>query len=645
MTFLRAKLPRFVRVRALRIRVLLACLVIVALCVSVATVLVGHELRDAYASAGRAQAHALAAGFRLREVELDGAALGARLETLRRQAPGVVRVDVFVRRDGTALKVASTDLSTLGDTADALDVAPLSDGRMRFREVRQHERHLLQTSFVLQERGRRFAAAALYFDLRPLDRALARSRRMAGLGGLGAGLLMALGLMAVLRWGVFRPLDRLRSVTWRLAHGDLDARLRWRRVDELGALAADFDAMAEALQRNHQRLEGLALTDPLTGLSNHRAFHEALAAELQRSRREVYDIALVALDVDRFKTINDSWGHAVGDEALRLVAQALRMQTRPGDLVGRLGGDEFALALIRADAETAATVVERVRAAIAQLGIGPERAKLTLSAGIAEFPAHADDELALIAAADCGLYAAKRAGRDRVVPWHPDGTERNGVSPSPADDQALLRTVHALALAVDAKDAYTHRHSHRVASYAVALAARVGLPEKRLQDLHTAGVLHDVGKIGVPDATLLKSGPLTPDEVVEMQRHSELGADIIAGAGLDDVARWVRHLHERWDGSGYPDAVGGRDIPLESRILAVADAFEAMTSSRVYRAARSTETALEELDRCGGTQFDPEITQVFIALVRSGGIRLEMPADHDTTATDAETTAAGAIRP
>jgi diguanylate cyclase (GGDEF)-like protein len=629
MTFLRAKLPRFVRIRALRIRVLLACLVIVALCVGVAITLVGHELRVAYASAGRAQADALSRGFRLQEVELDGAGLSARLETLRRQAPGVVRVDVFVRRAGTAVKVASTDLSTLGDAADALDVAPLNDGRMRFREVRQHERHLLQTSFLLQERGHRFAAAALYFDLRPLDRALARSRRAAGLGGLVAGLLMALSLMAVLRWGVFRPLDRLRSVTWRLAHGDLDARLRWRRIDEFGAMAADFDAMADALQHSHQRLESLALTDPLTGLSNHRAFHEALAAEVQRSRREVYDIALVALDVDRFKTINDTWGHAVGDEALRLVAQALRMQTRPGDLVGRLGGDEFALALIRTDADMAATVMERVRAAIAQLGVGPERAKITLSAGIAEFPAQADDELALIAAADCGLYAAKRAGRNRIVPWHPNGAEGSDEPGAATDDQAaLLRTVHALALAVDAKDAYTHRHSHRVASYAVALAARLGYAEQRLPRLHTAGVLHDVGKIGVPDAILLKSGQLAAEEVAEMQRHSELGADIIAGAGLDDVARWVRHLHERWDGSGYPDAIGGEGIPLESRILAVADAFEAMTSSRVYRSARSAEIALEELNRCAGTQFDPELAQAFIALVRSGGIRLETHADH-----------------
>jgi diguanylate cyclase (GGDEF)-like protein len=631
MSFLRANLPRFVRIRALRIRVLFACLVIVALCVGVAIALVGHELRVAYASAGRAQADALSSGFRLQEVELDGAGLGARLETLRRQAPGVVRVDVFVLRSGTAVKVASTDLSTLGDSADALDVAPLRDGRMRFREVRQHERHLLQTSFVLQERGHRFATASLYFDLRALDRALARSRRAAGLGGLGAGLLMALSLMAVLRWGVFRPLDRLRSVTWRLAHGELDARLRWRRIDEFGAMAADFDAMADALQHSHQRLEGLALTDPLTGLSNHRAFHEALAAELQRSRREVYDIALVALDIDRFKTINDTWGHAVGDEALRLVAQALRMQTRPGDLVARLGGDEFALALIRADADMAATVVERARAAIAQLGVGPDRAKITLSAGIAEFPAHADDELELIAAADCGLYAAKRAGRDRIVPWHPGGAEGGGEAPAAADDQAaLLRTVHALALAVDAKDAYTHRHSHRVATYAVALAARLGFAEQRLSRLHTAGVLHDVGKIGVPDRILLKSGPLTPDEFAEMQRHSKLGADIIAGAGLDDVACWVRHLHERWDGSGYPDAIGGPEIPLESRILAVADAFEAMTSSRVYRDARSTETALEELDRCAATQFDPELAQAFIALVRSGGIRLETPADPGT---------------
>jgi HD-GYP domain-containing protein (c-di-GMP phosphodiesterase class II) len=189
-------------------------------------------------------------------------------------------------------------------------------------------------------------------------------------------------------------------------------------------------------------------------------------------------------------------------------------------------------------------------------------------------------------------------------------------------NESLVRTVHALASAVDARDGHTHEHSRRVAAYATAVGGAMGLDPATLDKLHTAGVLHDVGKIGIPDAILLKPGRLTPEEFAEMKRHSGLGRDIIAGAGLAEIAEWVCHLHERPDGRGYPDGLPGEAIPLESRVLAVADALEAMTAARVYRGALGVDRALENLEAGMESQFDPEVVEHAVRLVRGGELEV-----------------------
>jgi HD-GYP domain-containing protein (c-di-GMP phosphodiesterase class II) len=186
----------------------------------------------------------------------------------------------------------------------------------------------------------------------------------------------------------------------------------------------------------------------------------------------------------------------------------------------------------------------------------------------------------------------------------------------------LVNTVHALARAVDAKDGYTHSHSQRVAHYAVELGRKVGLDADRLEQVRTAGVLHDVGKIGIPDGILLKPSALDEDEFTTMRRHSELGRDIIAGAGMPEISTWVLHLHERFDGRGYPAGLSDSAIPLESRILHCADALEAMTSSRVYRTALPLEAAIAELELGAGTQFDPQVVAALLELVRSGQLEV-----------------------
>jgi HD-GYP domain-containing protein (c-di-GMP phosphodiesterase class II) len=252
------------------------------------------------------------------------------------------------------------------------------------------------------------------------------------------------------------------------------------------------------------------------------------------------------------------------------------------------------------------------------------RFALTLSAGIAVFPAHTDELDELIRLADSALYAAKRAGRNRSVVYTPGTPAPRTASQeaAAAERRELLGTVRALAAAVDAKDASTHQHSRRVAVYAAALARSLELPRDHLERITQAAILHDVGKIAIPEAVLLKPAQLTPTEVDEMRRHSVIGHDIIANAGLTDAAVWVRHLHERFDGGGYPDGLHGNRIPFESRILAVADALEAMVTARRYRPALAMEDALAELEDGAGTQFDPALARQMVALVRDGEVRV-----------------------
>jgi diguanylate cyclase (GGDEF)-like protein len=356
-----------------------------------------------------------------------------------------------------------------------------------------------------------------------------------------------------------------------------------------------------------------AAKDPLTGLLNHRAFQERLAEELKRAGRGEYPVSLVSLDLDDFKAINGALGHAAGDDALRTVAAALRDELRAGDVCGRVGGDEFMLALIDADLGTADLIVDRIRARVAAESLG-------VSAGIVAYPRHGTGQDELLHLAAGAMYWAKSHGKGRTFVYSDaidfalsaeEAAERNLRA-------GLVNTVHALARAVDAKDGYTHSHSQRVARYAAELGRVLGLREERLEMLRTAGVLHDVGKIGIPDAVLLKPAKLDNAEFAVMRRHSELGRDIIAGAGLEEIATWVLHLHERFDGHGYPDNLSGEEIPLESRILHCADALEAMTSSRIYRPGMEVDLALAELERGAGTQFDPHVAAALIDLVREG---------------------------
>ena len=336
------------------------------------------------------------------------------------------------------------------------------------------------------------------------------------------------------------------------------------------------------------RLARIAITDPLTGLRNHRAFQEDLARELQRVGRTGDPLSLVLLDVDGLKLVNDRFGHQAGDERLQAVAHAIRATHRGTDAAYRIGGDEFAVILAGARALGALEYAQRLRADI------------PVTSGIAEATElRSRDEL--IREAGLALVGAKRIHQDVAV----YGPDMEVAETEHEHDERPLAS--ALAMAVDAKDSYTRSHCQTVSQLCAVIADELGLDGDAVGRVRLAGLLHDVGKIGVPDAILNKPAALTDGEYELMKRHSLLGSDIVEAAEMHEEARWVRHHHERYDGSGYPDGIAGEDIPLESRIILVADAFEAMTSDRPYRKAPGHEFAISELRRHAGAQFDPRV--------------------------------------
>jgi putative nucleotidyltransferase with HDIG domain len=295
------------------------------------------------------------------------------------------------------------------------------------------------------------------------------------------------------------------------------------------------------------------------------------------------------LDIDDLKALNDAQGLQAGDERLRGFAGTLHATIRGADCAYRTGGDEFAVILPDTGAAGAVELAQRIHAATEGF---------SATAGITETleARHRDD---VLHEAGLALLGARRIHQPHAV----YSASMHAVTEGP-DEHHTRVLAGALARAVDAKDAYTRSHCQTVSHLASAIAAELGLEGERLERVRVAGLLHDVGKIGIPDAILNKPSKLTAEEYEEMKGHALLGYDIVDAAGLTAEARWVRHHHERVDGGGYPDGLVGAQIPLESRIILVADAFEAMMSDRPYRKAPGRQFALEELRRGAGTQFD-----------------------------------------
>ncbi len=415
--------------------------------------------------------------------------------------------------------------------------------------------------------------------------------------------------------------------------------------------------------RLYQGAQEQAATDPITGLPNHRSLKERLEEELGRARRQGRALCVLMLDIDHFKVFNDSFGHAAGDEVLQVVAGALRQILRRGDYAARYAGEEFVLVLPNSDLQVGSAVAERLRAAIAGLINRPELdgrlpGPVTVSIGVAAFPEHGEGRDELLHSADLTMYLAKHIGRNQVclatdlgtargfdalvaqltghlslpaARWGPhvlNDLERRfahlaalhpdldtAASAAGGFSSQTVETVTALAATLDAKDHYTDGHSRHVSTLGVALARAAGCAEEEVEAVRVGGLLHDIGKIGVPEAILNKPGWLTDDEWASLRTHPDIGARILAPlAALRGVIPLVRHHHERWDGQGYPLRIQGAGIPLGARILSICDAYDTMVFDRPYRHGLGHSEAIGRLRVGAGTQFDPELVRLFAAL-------------------------------
>jgi|GEM_PF-4000294 len=442
----------------------------------------------------------------------------------------------------------------------------------------------------------------------------ARHQTLLQLGGDSSGSTMAFSLTeSNIRLGAMILKDAASRV---FADAEID---RARHLADLAAIAiANSDLFQDLTEQ--------ATIDSLTGLINHRHFQAKLEEEIIYSRSDRQTVSLVIIDLDFFHTFNNLYGHSAGDRALSDVAKIFSSNLRPTDTAARYGGEEFALILPRVSGPEAAFLAQKIRREVEAFPFttdGNHQASLTVSIGISTFPADAATKQELLERAALALGFAKIKGRNQVRLYHADRDNIINQTPQEAiRSKLLLSGVYALAAAVDARDHYTHQHSQSVAKYAAAIAASMGLSEQDVDNISIAGLLHDVGKIGVSDAILSKSGPLTPEEWQEMITHPTIASNILGHiSGLEGIIPMILHHHERYDGKGYPDGLAGEQISIGARIIAVADAYHAMTTDRPYHKALGQEQALGELMTCRNTQLDPVIVQHFMSVLHRESIQ------------------------
>ena len=368
-------------------------------------------------------------------------------------------------------------------------------------------------------------------------------------------------------------------------------------------------------------LEVAADFDQLTGVRNRRGFGLVIDRAMEDATETGDGLSIAVADIDYFKEVNDQYGHGTGDDVLVLVARELDAAAErawPGATVGRTGGEEFGIVLPGCGADDALTVCEHLRSVIELEGIGD--IDITISLGVVTLGQDGNTSTELLTRADEALMAAKAFGRNRTVAY---GEEVQALLPRIAARRDVGREMHLatllmLAEVLDMRDGGTSNHSRCVGRMCEEMAIRLGLDDEAVDRIRIAGVLHDIGKVGIPDALLLKPAALTAAEWEQMRSHPEVGARILASMNLRDIRSYVMHHHERIDGAGYPQGLAREDIPLGARIVAVADSFEAMIAERPYKKAMHPVDALAELRRCAGTQFDAGVVEAFIEAVDEG---------------------------
>ncbi|HLX39574.1 MAG TPA: diguanylate cyclase [Ktedonobacteraceae bacterium] len=408
----------------------------------------------------------------------------------------------------------------------------------------------------------------------------------------------------------------------------------YQRIEEQNAL----------LTENNARLQSLSTTDQLTDLPNQRALLTLIEKECERARRFGRPLSFLFFDGDRFKHVNDTYGHATGDVVLRELGERTRSVLRAGDTVGRFGGEEFLVLLPETSQEEARIVAERLRSAVAASPLAIHEVEhgvaVTVSIGVATYPTDGATATEVREQADQAMYWAKRLGRNQVRTAVEAIRANCDAALKAATAQALERQelvaldgrdpeiqvraeqmglVYSLMGALDLREPGTSTHANQVSDLVAGMARELQFDEDHIRRASSAAFLHDIGKIALPDRLLQQSPQLfSAPEWHLLHQHAELGASIVeASPWLSDLAPAIRHHHEHWDGTGSPDGLKGEDIPLEARLIAVAEAYHSMLTEHPYQAARSVGEVLDELDRCAGTQFDPSLLPVFRNVLKS----------------------------
>jgi diguanylate cyclase (GGDEF)-like protein len=498
---------------------------------------------------------------------------------------GVIQIKVYspagVVQFSDRADVVGTSAGDDDELAEALDegtaasaIKDSNDGEVA--TVLRADMHLAQ---VLEEYlpivvdGHVGAVFEVYRDAAPIVSAANDARdRVVGLVGIAAALL------SILLYLIFRTADR--------------------------RLQRQTGALVEAERR-----------DSLTGLLNHGSIVVELASQLENNRGQAGAVGIAIVDVDNFRLVNDAHGHPAGDAALLEVARILRAELSNASILGRFGPDEFLVIAPPECAHDLEPAIERMRTALTATSVQfgtSERLPLSVSAGICYAPVDGDAATELLSVATVTLREAKASGGDAIRVAETTGDDRDMPASSSFD------VLQGLIIAVDTKDRYTKRHSEDVARYALFIADRIGLEGETRRALGIAGLLHDVGKIGIPDTILRKPAALTAEEYAIVKQHVALGDLIVRDVpNLSVVRGGVRHHHERWDGTGYLDGLAGEEIPIVARILSVADAFSAMTTTRPYRKALGIEEAIRRLEDAAGSQLDPTFVVAFVEGLRT----------------------------
>ncbi|MDD2866677.1 MAG: diguanylate cyclase [Candidatus Omnitrophota bacterium] len=415
------------------------------------------------------------------------------------------------------------------------------------------------------------------------------------------------------------------------------------KVIEIYCMDVDISDRVETESRLNEikdKLESLALKDPLTEIYNFRYFRERLASEFERAKRTLQPLTIVMMDLDYFKSINDTYGHQFGDRVLKQVARFLKAELRTNDVVSRWGGEEFAVILPDTNRIDGLAVTNKILELFRTRSFGDVTnvIKLKCSMGVVSYP---EDPLfsveELIDAGEECIYRVKERGGDGVALYgHEIGVAEHNLDKMPEEDRkrfidsvkqrlsfyavrserSILEAIYSLAKSIELRDRRTKEHCDRMVEYAEKIAQRMGMNEQEVDNVRRAAMLHDIGKLGISDAILLKPGKLTPEEYEIVKKHPVIGADIISVAGfLKDIVPYILCHHEHFDGRGYPRGLKGEEIPLGARIIAVVDVYEALTSDRPYHKAISKDEAIKILKEGMDTQFDARVVKVFLEIV------------------------------